>query len=69
MCNNFNLKRYIELLEKQAKKGSPSFFAEALPISNTRKLSPMQKRVQLKMAENNFLNNLESSIKTKFGHS
>ena len=50
--------------ENQAKtgsKGSSSFFAEALPISNTRKLSPMQKRVQLKMAENNFSNNLESS--------
>ena len=52
--------------ENQAKtgsKGSSSFFAEALPlpISNTKKLSPMQKRVQLKMAENNFSNNLESS--------
>ena len=42
-------------------KSSPSFFAEALSISDTRKFSPMQKRVQLKMAQNNFSNNLESS--------
>ena len=44
-------------------KGSSSIFAEALNIPNTRKLSPMQKRVQLKMAkkENNFSNKLESS--------
>ena len=42
-------------------KSSSSFFAEALSISDTRKLSPMQKRVQLKMAQNNFSNNLESS--------
>ena len=50
--------------DKQAKtrsRGSSSIFAEALNIPNTRKLSPMQKRVQLKMAENNFSNNLESS--------
>jgi hypothetical protein len=50
--------------DKQAKtrsRGSSFFFAEALPISNTRKLSPMQKRVQLKMAKSNFSNNLESS--------
>lgn len=42
--------------DKQAKtrsRGSSSFFAEALHIPNTRKLSPMQKRVQLKMAQNN----------------
>jgi len=42
-------------------KSSSSFFAEALSIPNTRKLSSMQKRVQLKMAQNNFSNNLESS--------
>jgi hypothetical protein len=50
--------------DKQAKtrsRGSSSFFAEALNIPDTRKPSPMQKRVQLKMAENNFWNNLESS--------
>ena len=52
--------------DKQAKiryGGSPSFFAEAskINIPNTRKLSPMQNRVQLKMAQNNFSNNLESS--------
>lgn len=50
--------------DKSAKtwsRGSSSFFAEALTIPNTRKLSPMQKRVQLKMSENNFSNNLESS--------
>lgn len=49
---------------KQAKtgsRGSSSIFAEALNIPNTRKLSSMQKRVQLKMAKNNFSNNLESS--------
>jgi len=34
-------------------KGSSSIFAEALPISNPRKLSPMRKRIQLKMAQNN----------------
>ena len=45
---------------KQPKsKGSSSIFAEA--FSNPSKLSPMQKRVQLKMAQNNFSNNLESS--------
>lgn len=44
--------------DKQPKlKGSSSIFAEAFPISNSRKLSPLQKRVQLKMAKNN----LESS--------
>jgi hypothetical protein len=50
--------------DKQAKirsRGSSSIFAEALNIPNTRKLSSMQKRVQLKMAKNNFSNNLESS--------
>ena len=52
--------------DKQAKtrsKGSSSFFAEALSIPNTRKLSPMQKRVQLNMSkkETNFSNKLESS--------
>jgi hypothetical protein len=48
--------------DKQAKTRSRgSFFAEALNIPNTRKLSPMQKRFQLKMAQNNFSNNLESS--------
>jgi hypothetical protein len=44
--------------DKQPKlKGSSSIFAEAFTISNSRKLSPMQNRVQLKMAKNN----LESS--------
>ena len=38
-------------------KGSSSIFAEALNIPTPRKLSPMQTRVQLKMAQNN----LESS--------
>jgi hypothetical protein len=52
--------------DKQAKtrsKGSSSFFAEALSIPNTRKLSPMHKRVQLNMSkkETNFSNKLESS--------
>lgn len=50
--------------DKQAKtrpRGSSSIFAEALNIPNTRKLSSMEKRVQLKMAKNNFSNNLESS--------
>ena len=49
--------------DKQAKtrsKGSSSFFTEALSIQNTRKLSPMQKRVQLNMSkkETNFSNKL-----------
>jgi hypothetical protein len=55
--------------DKQAKtrsRGSSLFFAEGLPISNTRKLSAMQNRVQLKMAESNFLNNFESSGFYKF---
>jgi len=50
--------------DKQAKtrsRGSLSIFAKTLNIPNTRKLSSMQKRVQLKMAKNNFSNNLESS--------
>ena len=34
-------------------KGSSSIFAEALPISNPRKLSPMRTKVQLKMTQNN----------------
>lgn len=34
-------------------KSSSSFFAEAFPIRNSRKLSHMRKRVQLKMAQNN----------------
>jgi len=46
--------------DNQIKKDAPSFFAEALPILNTRKLSHMQKRIQLKMAVNNFLNNFKS---------
>ena len=50
--------------DKQAKtrsRGSSYLFAEALNTPNIRKLSPMQKRVQLKMAQKNFSNNLESS--------
>lgn len=49
---------------KQAKiscRGSSSIFADALSILNTKKLSSMQNRVQLKMDKNNFSNNLESS--------
>ncbi len=48
--------------DKEAKtrsRGSSSMFAEA--FSNPTPFSPMQKKVQLKMAKNNFLNNLESS--------
>jgi hypothetical protein len=41
---------------KSRSKGSSSIFAEALSIPNTRKLSPMQKRVQLKMSKNNLIN-------------
>jgi len=55
-----NCSRAQNVQNKQPKsKGSSSIFAEA--FSNPSKLSPMQKRVQLKMAQNNFLNNLESS--------
>lgn len=55
-----NCSRAQNVQNKQPKsKGSSSIFAEA--FSNPSKLSPMQKRLQLKMAQNNFLNNLESS--------
>ena len=50
--------------DKQAKtrfRGSSSIFAEAFPIPTPRKLSPMETRVQLKMAGNKFPDNLESS--------
>lgn len=49
-----NCSRAQNVQNKQPKsKGSSSIFAEALPISTPRKLSPMQTRVQLKMAQNN----------------
>lgn len=38
-------------------RNSSFIFAEALDIPNTRKLSSMQKRVQLKMAKSDFSNN------------
>ena len=40
---------------KTRSRGSSSIFVEALNIPKTRKLSSMEKKVQLKMAKNNFL--------------
>lgn len=48
-------------IAKIRSRGSSFFFAEALNIQNTRKISPMQKRLHLKMVEKNFSNNLDSS--------
>ena len=49
-----NCSRAQNVQNKQPKsKGSSSIFAESLPIPTPRKLSPMQTRVQLKMAQKN----------------
>jgi hypothetical protein len=47
----------VEEQQTKTSEDSSAFFAQALKIPNTRKISPMQKRIQLKMAKNN----LESS--------
>jgi len=47
------------ILGKTESRSSSSIFVEGFSTPPT--LSPMQKRVQLKMAQNNFSNNLESS--------
>ena len=50
----------VQNKQPKKRKGSSSFFAEA--FSNSNKLSPMQKRVYLKMAKNN-LKNIQFSEK------